>query len=119
MVRAFGRMDRKMRPLFYRLGENHVPVPADSALGMQWDRVAFTKFLGVDVSTVFLSVDHAHDGAPVLFETVIFGGPLNGEQWRYRTWDEAVEGHRRAVRRAFWAPFKAVCDRVRSACRGK
>jgi len=109
-----------MRPLFYRLDQNHIPVPVESALEMQWVRVAYTKLLGVWVSTVFLALDHCWDsGHPVLFETMIFGGLLDQEQYRYHTWEEAVVGHRRAVRQAFWAPVTSVVQRVRSAWRGK
>jgi len=109
-----------MRPLYYRLDKNHVPVPVKGAIEMQWERVAFTKFLGVEVSTVFLALDHAHDGGkPVLFETMIFGGPLNEEQYRYCTWDEAVVGHREAVRQVFWAPVKMPYIRLRAVWRGK
>lgn len=54
------------------------------------------------VSTIFLGIDHAFgNGPPVLFETMIFGeeaGDLNGYQERCCTWDEAVEGHSKAVR---------------------
>ncbi len=53
---------------------------------------------GVSVSTVFLSIDHAFNGGlPVLFETMIFGGPHDQWQDRYHTKDEAVAGHRRVV----------------------
>ncbi len=46
------------------------------------------------VSTVFLGVDHGHsDGAPVLFETMVFGGKYTDFQRRYCTYDEAIEGH--------------------------
>lgn len=50
------------------------------------------------VSTVFLGLDHQYGvGPPILFETMIFGGELNGEEWRYSTWSEAESGHRQAV----------------------
>lgn len=54
---------------------------------------------GVSVSTVFLGIDHNFSdvGPPVLFETMIFGGPHDEEQWRYTTWNEAVAGHQVAV----------------------
>jgi hypothetical protein len=53
---------------------------------------------GVCVSTVFLSLNHAFgSGLPVLFETMIFGGPHNDYQETYTTAEEAREGHRRAV----------------------
>lgn len=48
----------------------------------------------VEVSTVFLGLDHQWgDGPPLLFETMVFGGEHDQEQWRYSTWDEAVAGH--------------------------
>lgn len=54
-----------------------------------------------DVSTVFLGLDHNHRGGePILFETMIFGGPLDGEQWRYHTYDQAERGHAEAVTQA-------------------
>lgn len=51
------------------------------------------------VSTVFLGLDHRHfgDGPPVLWETLIFDGPLDGEMWRYTSEDAAKQGHEKAV----------------------
>lgn len=52
----------------------------------------------VHVSTIFLAVDHQTGGGPpVLFETMIFGGPHDGYQERYSTWGEAEAGHQRAI----------------------
>jgi hypothetical protein len=49
----------------------------------------------VDISTVFLGIDHSFGGGePLLFETMIFGGDDDGYQERYSTWDEAVKGHK-------------------------
>ena len=54
----------------------------------------------VKISTVFLGFDHGcGDSRPVLFETMVFGGPLDQEQDRYYTWDEAEAGHRNMVER--------------------
>lgn len=49
----------------------------------------------VFVSTVFLGLDHNFfgSGPPVLFETMIFGGPHDEFCDRYRTVAEAREGH--------------------------
>lgn len=48
----------------------------------------------VKVSTVFLGLDHSWaSGPPLLWETMVFGGPLDGEMERYRTRDEAIRGH--------------------------
>ena len=63
-------------------------------------RVALTKIGAVDISTVFLGLDHSNgEGPPLLFETMIFGGPLDEEQRRYTTWDEAEAGHAEMVER--------------------
>ncbi len=58
------------------------------------------RFEPVRVSTVFLGLDHNYlgDGEPLLFETMIFGGIHDEEQWRYSTWNEAVTGHYKAVK---------------------
>lgn len=63
-------------------------------------RVAQTAVGPVTISTVFLGIDHnfSRSGAPVLFETMVFGGPLDGAQQRYRTFDEAAVGHEDMVR---------------------
>lgn len=54
------------------------------------------------ISTVFLGIDHGSPfgkGTPVLFETMVFGGELNGEQERYCSYDEAMAGHKIMVER--------------------
>lgn len=58
------------------------------------------RLAGIRVSTVFLGVDHNFFGdgrRPIVFETMIFGGPHDGYQERYATWEEAEVGHRRAL----------------------
>lgn len=51
----------------------------------------------VRISTVFLGLDHNWgSGRPLLFETMIFGGPLNEQCWRTATWNEAQLAHRHA-----------------------
>ena len=56
-----------------------------------------SQFGDVKVSTVFLGLDHSFgDGEPLLFETMIFGSENDQYQDRYSTWDEAVEGHKKA-----------------------
>jgi hypothetical protein len=66
-----------------------------------------------EVSTVFLGFDHRHfgDGPPILFETMIFGGPLDQSQWRYSSWDDAEAGHNAAVRKARAAIGQKVDDK--------
>jgi hypothetical protein len=63
--------------------------------------VAKTQIGNVEVSTVFLTLDHGFgSGPPILFETMVFDGSGNGQDCvRYATWDEAVEGHEKIVQR--------------------
>lgn len=57
---------------------------------------------GVRVSTVFLGLDHSFGevGLPVLWETMIFGGPNDQYQERYTSHEAALEGHARALKLA-------------------
>ena len=46
------------------------------------------------ISTVFLGIDHGFgDGPPLIFESLIFGGPHDGEMERCSTWAEAIHMH--------------------------
>jgi hypothetical protein len=52
------------------------------------------------VSTVFLGLNHNYgDGPPLLFETMVFGGPIDEETERYSTKAEALAGHQKLVER--------------------
>lgn len=62
------------------------------------DKACFNKSGGIDVvevSTVFLGLDHSFGDEvyPVLFETMVFGGEIDGEMWRCSTWEEAERIH--------------------------
>lgn len=77
------------------------PVPADlmtwaSFFGSADRIVAKSQFGDVGVSTVFLGLDHrfGDSGPPLIFETMIFGGPHSDYQTRCSTWEEAEEMHR-------------------------
>lgn len=62
----------------------------------------------IEISTVFLGNDHAFvPGPPVLWETLVFGGPLDQETERYTSKADAVAGH------------QAMCERVAAALRGE
>lgn len=61
-------------------------------------QIGDTEVGDVRVSTVWLGLDHQYgDGPPLIFETLIMGGELDGEMWRYPTRKDAVAGHDRAV----------------------
>jgi hypothetical protein len=89
----------------------HQPVRASIEKWSEWfngdnrDRIVNkTETPYGDVSTVFLGIDHNHSckGAPLLFETMVFGGEHDGRMMRYSTWDEAENGH--AAMLAYIAP---------------
>jgi len=61
-------------------------------------RVAHDIIREVEISTVFLGLDHRFgEGPPLIFETMIFGGEHSEYQCRYTAYFEAMDGHRRAV----------------------
>ena len=64
-------------------------------------KVKQTNIGDVNVSTIFLGLDHnfSTGGLPILFETLVFGGPLDGEMSRYPVWGEAEVGHEEMVER--------------------
>jgi len=66
-------------------------------------RVARETVGDSDISTVFLGIDHGCGNEPgrrpVVFETMVFGGPLDQEQERCYTWDEAEFQHAQMVER--------------------
>jgi hypothetical protein len=89
----------------YILTENGEIKPVDVMTWARWfesaERHVGNDFLpnGVHVSTVFLGIDHnfRQEGAPLLFETMIFGGQHDEYQERYATKDEAIAGHAKAL----------------------
>jgi hypothetical protein len=56
---------------------------------------------GIKVSTAFIGIDDNYfgNGPPLLFETMVLGGPLDGIQERSSTWEEAEIMHREMVSR--------------------
>ena len=62
--------------------------------------VAKTQVGDGEVSTVFLGLDHNFgEGPPVLWETMVFGGPLDEETERYTSREDAKAGHAAMVKR--------------------
>jgi hypothetical protein len=65
-----------------------------STFGKEDNHVGDDEVDGVRVSTVYLGLDHSFGvGPPLIFETMIFGGPH--DQWtnRYSTEEEARRFH--------------------------
>lgn len=61
----------------------------------EYKRVALDELGEIRISTVWLGLDHRFGdaGPPLIFETMIFGGTLDGEQSRYSTEEQARAGH--------------------------
>lgn len=94
----------------YYLNEDKSVVPCDiKKWSEQFARMTATnnRHVGDDliddiwVSTVWLGADHGGiEGKPLLFETMVFPSQTSPREIycdRYSTWDEAVQGHKKAV----------------------
>jgi len=58
-------------------------------------RVAKDVVDDIEISTVFLGLDHGWNGELLLFETMVFGKDREEQGcYRYKTWDEAYIGHK-------------------------
>lgn len=86
----------------YILDENGNPVAVDIMTCARWNNDTANRRVAEDeisddvtVSTVFLGLDHSFGsgGPPVLWETMVFGGPLDGEQEREDMIDIFLRGH--------------------------
>lgn len=86
--------------------DGHTPVPTDDIRewGRLFDETPGGRAVGKDnvgdvfISTVFIGMDMGYgEGPPILFETMVFRGEFDSDQWRYATWDEAEAGHARVV----------------------
>lgn len=106
--------------------DGHTPVPVDLMTWAAWldedrakRRVAESHVGWFHISTVFIGLDHRFlgDGAPILFETMIFG---DDEKYQTRccTWDEAERMHAVAIAVAaqwIWKPskiFRMIVERA-------
>ena len=94
---------------YYIESTTGIPVQVDGVLiWTEWftansdARIVQKTFIGqTEVSTVFLGLDcnYTDGGPPILYETLVFGGPLNDEMRRYSTREAAEAGHKVMVRR--------------------
>lgn len=101
----------------YTLDEAGNPQPEPNLMKWaQWMETIENKIVQQDrfdqgdqsilVSTVFLGLDHSFkeitgkDVLPVLWETMIFGGPHDQYQDRYTSKEDAIAGHQVALKLA-------------------
>ena len=66
------------------------------------DRVDRQDGGGAHVSTVFTGIDSMPRG--LLWESLVQGGPLDGQTCRYASKADALAGHRELMRRAAFGP---------------
>ena len=95
------------RPMYWRLTPEREVIPATQqeftavyAGDFGRNRRVGKDVVGdAEVSTVFLALDHNFHpaGPPLVFETMIFGGPHSDREWRYSTWADAAAGHESIV----------------------
>jgi hypothetical protein len=73
---------------------------SDAENGTNLRSIRFEKIGDVDISTVFIGLDHntLNNGPPHIFETMVFGGKYDGYMRRYSTYEEAEKGHEKAVK---------------------
>jgi len=101
--------------LHYILDEHGEPIACDLLTWGRWfettNRTVYrdTRW-GVTVSTVFLGLDHGFDpsGPPVLWESMVFGGPGDQDMDRYTSKLQAVAGHNQLCARVLRPPWKNV-----------
>lgn len=93
-----GRLDAHL----WRLDAHGEPVQCDLPGWARWmeeaadqRQVALTDVGDARISTIFTGFDYNlfGDGPPVLWETMVFGGPLDREQRRYTSRAGAEAGH--------------------------
>jgi hypothetical protein len=90
--------------LYYDRDANPISAEEWEALWFQGDdarRIARTEVGALDVSTVWLGIDHnwSDEGSPLIFETMIFSeeGATEDPQRRWSTREAAQAGHDRIV----------------------
>jgi hypothetical protein len=87
------------RDLYFDFDGDPIDYEMWSALFTHWARlVARTVLDGVEVSTVWIGLDYALGrGAPLIYETMVFGGPLSERIERYPNRVAALAGHDRMI----------------------
>ena len=96
---------------YYKL-EGQTPVPVESF--MEWslwimsasttvminelkDSIISTRFVGIDLNPGSCN----SLSQPMIFETLVVGGAMDGKRNFYPTWDEAIQGHLKICTQVF------------------
>jgi hypothetical protein len=95
------RKQQPKRPTFYRLDGRRVE-PIEAAEWLAWceatnggkEYLLGSGSAELSVDTIFLGIDRQlRDGPPLLFETIILGGPCDGQAWFSATYEDAERRH--------------------------
>ena len=84
----------------YDFDGNEIPYEEWVELFFHSDRHVACSAVGdhVEVSTVFMGLDYSFGtGTPLIYETMIFGGPHDEECWRTPNREAALAAHDQAV----------------------
>lgn len=117
-----------MSALFNGVGLGHKILDADhnvvDSTLLEWAKftresekkiVAQDRLKGFFISTVFLGIDHGFGGKPLWFETMIFHESYSDLYCdRYETWDEAVAGHKKAIKLVRLGKIKAHKKKIKA-----
>ena len=83
---------------YYHILDGKTPVPVGNII--QWGQRKQTEptVEDIEISTVFLGLVHGYlEGQPLLFETMIFGGDIDADDFfcpfRSSTWEKAERAH--------------------------
>ncbi|MEH2157295.1 hypothetical protein [Nostoc sp.] len=96
---------------YYKL-EGQTPVAVDSFI--EWslwimsasttvminelkDSIISTRFVGIDLNPG----SYNSESKPMVFETLVMGGAMDGKRNFYPTWDEAIQGHLKICTQVF------------------
>jgi hypothetical protein len=109
LIRTGGIVPKAPRFHFYLLDEDGEAVGThDFLTWANWfndsfpsRRIGYDEIGGSTVSTMFLALDHnfSATGPPLLWETMVFGGPEDGRCWRAASRTEALATHQEVVKR--------------------
>jgi hypothetical protein len=94
--------------MYYKLDKNKNVVPSsmeewatfiEGKFPTNYKHVGDDTIEGKRVSTVFsgLCHDFLNEGIPIVFETMVFTDREGIYQERYSTWQQAEEGHKKAI----------------------
>jgi hypothetical protein len=100
----------------YDYDGNPISIFEWAELFAQWPerRVSQTDVGDIEVSTVWLGLDYSFGmGVPLIYETMVFGGDLDGDSWRWPNRDAALAGHDQIVETVLETALRGIAADIR------